>query len=117
MGTSTFKKSRDVYLQGLRLLWSPSPVDQARARGQITHDEHRSIVDAIRKKHQARENLTQHWVVNDTEGREVAQINQKRDGTFVVRALVESNPEPVVCTSQEQAYQWIDSLAVSTCRA
>jgi hypothetical protein len=54
MSASTSRISREVYLRGLRLLWSPLPVDLAFARGQISVDEHRSIVEAIAKKRQVR---------------------------------------------------------------
>jgi hypothetical protein len=93
------------------MLWSQTPVDQARARGQITHEEHLAIVEAIHKKHQVRENAAQHWVVNDPKGLGVAEIQQRRDGTFVVHGLMTPRPEPVVCNSQEQAYQWIERLS------
>jgi hypothetical protein len=113
MTASTSKMSRDVYLRGLRLLWSTTPVDLAFARGQISLDEHQSIVQAIAKKHQVRHHAPLPWVVNDLKGREIAEINQRRDGSFVVRALVEPTPEPVVCTSEEQCYRWIESLTTS----
>jgi hypothetical protein len=113
MSASTSKKSRDLYLRGLRLLWSPMPVDLAFARGQISLDEHRAIVQAIAAKHQVRGSTLQHWIVNDPKGREVAEINQRRDGTYAVRALVEPKSDAVVFTSEEQCYQWIDALTKS----
>ena len=60
--------SRAVYLQGLRLLWSSGPVDQALSRGQISVEEHRAILESIARKQQARESLRTHWIVNDANG-------------------------------------------------
>ena len=94
--------SRAVYLQGLRLLWSSGPVDQALARGQISAEEHGSILEAIARKQQARENLRTQWVVKDVGGHDVAEISRRRDGTFTVRALFDAESQPVVMTSEER---------------
>lgn len=102
--------SRAVYLQGLRLLWSHGPVDQALARGQISGAEHGSILESIARKQQARENLRSRWIVNDAGGHEAAEITRCRDGTFSVRLLLDAVSEPVVMTSEEQCYRWIDAL-------
>jgi hypothetical protein len=110
MNVSTSNRSREVYLHGLRLLWSPLPVDLAFARGQINVDEHQSIVQAIAKKHQVRNKTALPLTVNDALGRKVAEITQRRDGTYLVRALLEPMLEPVVCTSEEQCYRWIENI-------
>ena len=102
--------SRAVYLQGLRLLWSSGPVDQALARGQISEEEHRSILEVIARKQQARENLRTQWIVKDAGWLDVAEISRRRDGTFSVRGLFDAESEPVVMTSEEQCYLWIDAL-------
>jgi hypothetical protein len=102
--------SRAVYLQGLRLLWSASPIDQALARGQISEDEHRAILDSMYRKLRARDNLKMQWIVADNKGLEVAEIGRHNDGTFTVRALDDAQCQPVVMTSEEQCYRWIDAL-------
>jgi hypothetical protein len=102
--------SRAVYLQGLRLLWSSGPVDQALARGQISAEEHGSILEAIARKQQARENLRTQWIVKDANGHDLAEISRRRDGTFTVRALFDADSEPVVLTTEEHCYRWIDAL-------
>jgi hypothetical protein len=102
--------SRTLYLQGLRLLWSSGPVDQALMRGQISEEEHQAILESITRKQQAREHLRTNWIVNDACGCEVGEISRRRDGTFSVRALHDFVSEPVLMTSEEQCYQWIDAL-------
>jgi hypothetical protein len=83
------------------------------ARGQINVDEHQSIVQAIAKKHQVRNKTALPLTVNDALGRKVAEITQRRDGTYLVRALLDPMLEPVVCTSEERCYRGIDVYAAS----
>ncbi len=114
MSKPTFSVSRAVYLQGLRLLWSARPVDQALARGQISADEHRSIIEAISSKRLARgRDARIHWVVDDSKGQALAEITRRSDGTFTVRALQALGAGAIVLTSEEQCYRWIDAMESS----
>jgi hypothetical protein len=68
-------------------------------------------VDFIHKKTLVRQNAPMQWAVNDPSGREIAEITQRRDGTFMVRSLLELDIKPVLFSSEDQCYRWVDRLA------
>jgi hypothetical protein len=108
MTTTPPKISRDQYLNSFRRLWSHGPADLALKRGQISPHEHRAILEFIDQKTLVRKNAALRWTVSDAEDLDVAEITQRRDGTFLVRALIVPIFEPVLFTSEDQCYLWID---------